>query len=371
MLFHGKLVKKGALQPCGGVNLQVRGEEEYPKIRLSTNVKGWRETFFYMREAAPGNEIGIPLYQISPSRPRNLQADPEPEDLQRVGELKSLLHALMNEGLTGLNLVTSWTRRRIAPLQTRPSLLCDYTGTDDPARTTPVKWFVEPWCARMKRLTRYEVTDWKISGLPPYSSQDEIAETFRGLVGLAPIRGEAPQISTSTNDVADREDTESDSERVPPPDPRVAPSSSRPVVNLESDDDVEQEVKEPAAAESSDSAEDEEEAALPSDKGKRKNKTSGRKPGQSKRQRAQMQPPVVPLAALTRRTAAAEAKKKIEASTPFASPAAQEPATVGAGFPLPSVTAARLAASPIVQVTVAGVRYAAVAAKTRPSPLHR
>ena len=114
-IFHGKLGKGGDMAPCGGLNFQVRGDVDYLDLSLPSKVY-WRKSGFYMREPAPDGEIGIPCFSPSPSRPRNLQELPRDADLPMVRRLMARLQELKNGGLTGLNLVATWVKRKIAPL---------------------------------------------------------------------------------------------------------------------------------------------------------------------------------------------------------------------------------------------------------------
>jgi len=91
----------------------------------------WRRNYFYMKEATPAGHIGIPQYRSEKSNPRNLDAAVEAKDSGMVFRMQSRLRELTQHcHLNGTSLISSWIRRRIAPLQSRASLMWDYTGTN-------------------------------------------------------------------------------------------------------------------------------------------------------------------------------------------------------------------------------------------------
>ena len=123
-----------------------------------------------MREAGPSGEVAIPPYSAGGSHPRNLQELPATVDQPAVELLQARLAELMEAGLTGLSLVSTFVKRRVAPLQQRPSLMHEYTGLEDPSRLNRLTWSVEDFIAQIGRLTGYVLEDKNVPGLAAYRS---------------------------------------------------------------------------------------------------------------------------------------------------------------------------------------------------------
>ena len=133
----------------------MRAGLQYPDLFLPKKVNLWRQGSFYVKEAAPSGEVAIPPYSAEGNHLRNLQELPATTDLPTIELLQARLAMLIEEGLTGLNLVSTFVSRQIAPLQTRSSLMHEYTGPKDPSRLTQVTWPITDLVAQIGRPTGY------------------------------------------------------------------------------------------------------------------------------------------------------------------------------------------------------------------------
>ena len=75
-------------------------------------------------------------------------------------------------GLTGLNLIATWVQRKIAPVQLRPSLICEYKGLKDPQRHDPSRFeSIEQFTLRMRCVTVHPMPEWEMGGLVAFSAK--------------------------------------------------------------------------------------------------------------------------------------------------------------------------------------------------------
>ena len=94
-----------------------------------------------------------------------------------VHRLMGRLQELKAAGLTGLNLIDTWMQRKIAPLQRRPSLMCEYTGLKDQQRHDPSRFaLIELFTLRMKCVTVYPAPEWEVGGLKAFSANHPAPE---------------------------------------------------------------------------------------------------------------------------------------------------------------------------------------------------
>ena len=85
----------------------------------------------------------------------------------RMAELKA-------EGLKTINLYNCWLGRRLAPLGTRAHWMFQYTGQDDPTRTTAEKWDGTRYAAALKNITEAQFENFS-EGLKPFRPKDNPA----------------------------------------------------------------------------------------------------------------------------------------------------------------------------------------------------
>ena len=84
-----------------------------------------------------------------------------------VKRLMERLQELKDKGLTGLNLIATWVKMKIEPLQARTKLICEYAGTSDLQHHNPTLFETEEqFMLRMKRIIVHPTPEWEVSG--PY-----------------------------------------------------------------------------------------------------------------------------------------------------------------------------------------------------------
>jgi hypothetical protein len=104
-------------------------------------INNWRKQYFYMKETTLVGQVTLLAFSLERSRPRNLNAVVEEKDAAVVAVMKARLHEMMTkERLEGINLVSVWIGRHMAPLGLRPTLMCHYTGAKDDSRLTDAEW---------------------------------------------------------------------------------------------------------------------------------------------------------------------------------------------------------------------------------------
>ena len=106
----------------------------------------WRKRWFYYKEVTPSGELALPEFTMEPSRPRRLNVKKLPEAAQGMVEVMlNRLRELKAEGLKAVNVYSCWVGRHLPPLQTRPRLMCDYTGQYGSMRTFHETWGAEEY----------------------------------------------------------------------------------------------------------------------------------------------------------------------------------------------------------------------------------
>ena len=112
---------------CGVVKVVPR-RSDYPDLKLLAASAGWERSFFYCPElpVAHDGPIFPPFQQgVPPSRHNwNLRRLDDPNVLEL---LNRHLTQLVEEGLTGLDLLTTWMIRRIQPIQIRVHSIYDWS----------------------------------------------------------------------------------------------------------------------------------------------------------------------------------------------------------------------------------------------------
>jgi hypothetical protein len=100
-LYEGYLGMCPILSPlavivCGGITFNFRPHDEFPDLGFP-NPSPWRRGFFYLKETMLEDQVVIPPCSHDLSRPRNLSATPQVEDMEVIGDMRNLLHGLMHD----------------------------------------------------------------------------------------------------------------------------------------------------------------------------------------------------------------------------------------------------------------------------------
>ena len=107
----------------------MRGKSSFPAMILPDSVHGWQSTWFYYKDQpTPGQSIGLPPFSMDRVRkPSSLKVIPE--EKAQVKVLVERVVQLIRDGVTGMDLLEVFLRRRIQPLQARDHLMWLYSGT--------------------------------------------------------------------------------------------------------------------------------------------------------------------------------------------------------------------------------------------------
>ena len=98
---------------CGGLGIQVRNKSTFPAMTFPESVRGWQSTWFYCQnELTPGQSSGLPPFTMDRvNKPSSLKLIPE--EKADVKMLMERVVQLVREGVTGMDLLEVFLRRRI------------------------------------------------------------------------------------------------------------------------------------------------------------------------------------------------------------------------------------------------------------------
>ena len=125
------------VQMCGGLGIQARNKSTFPPMTFPESVRGWQSTWFYCQvQSTPGQSSGLPPFTMDRvNKPSPLKLIPE--EKADVKMLMERVVQLVREGVTGMDLLEVFLRRRIQPLQFRSHCMWLYCGTEDETRVHP------------------------------------------------------------------------------------------------------------------------------------------------------------------------------------------------------------------------------------------
>ncbi|SPT20544.1 unnamed protein product [Triticum aestivum] len=125
------------VQICGGLGIQVRDKSTFPAMTFPESVRGWQSTWFYCQnEPTPGQSSGLPQFTMDRvNKPSSLKVIPEERADTKM--LMDRVVQLVRDGVTGMDLLEVFLRRRIQPLQFRSHCMWLYRGTEDETRIHP------------------------------------------------------------------------------------------------------------------------------------------------------------------------------------------------------------------------------------------
>jgi putative gypsy type transposon len=169
----------GEIVVCGGLGIQVRPDVNYFDFQFIDSVRNWRSRWFYIRDhSVDGQEFGLPPYSADAAIKQpswaNVLAAKEVEEANRLlGEVEQL-----RGKITGVDLISTWVRRRVQPLQARAHPMWEYLGAGDLTRVGPEELTDSQVASHVQLLCKARDDD-TCSRQPP-------VEPFR--LGLAPLR---------------------------------------------------------------------------------------------------------------------------------------------------------------------------------------
>ena len=125
----------------------MRSRSAFPAVILPELVRGWKSTWFYCKDQPTvGQSTGLsPFSMACVEKPSALKVTPG--EKAEVKVLVERVVYLIREGVTGMDLLEVFLRRRIQPLQTRDHPMWMYSGIEDSTRVHPEvdKDTVEQW----------------------------------------------------------------------------------------------------------------------------------------------------------------------------------------------------------------------------------
>jgi hypothetical protein len=88
------------------------------------------------------------------------------DQLKMVKAMQAQIPKLKAKGLNSINVYNYWLGRRIAPLRARSTLMCEYTGANDPMRMTPEEWSNEEYTKALAKVSSTKFSSFKEPLLP-------------------------------------------------------------------------------------------------------------------------------------------------------------------------------------------------------------
>ncbi|KAM0901778.1 hypothetical protein ACQ4PT_019735 [Festuca glaucescens] len=208
-----------------GIIVSVRSDAEYFDFWLPASVQNWRNKWFYIRDVKASSQLhGLPPFSvvehIKPKRSwKNKLTEYEAAEVNGlVAKIKGLRDATSKKTF-GLQILSTFLKRRIQPLQARVHTMWMYSGASDPTRAMVEELSSKELKTRIVSLTRLKCTD-PLPGEPPvapFGENKKLPEGHEVLEKLPPL----PKIYKKSEDVKkvleDDEDGEKESLESPPP----------------------------------------------------------------------------------------------------------------------------------------------------------
>ena len=158
----------------------------FPRFAGLRSCKKWQQTYFYVKNKAPkeGEEaidwINLPFpYKSGPPPKENntwgYNPDVDEGDKDQLAELAAVdkaLVELVDEGLTGDDLLCVWIERRISPLQKRTCSIWQMSGVMDPNRMSTFPLSKESVCRRVRAIAQTKMTSNWEWGKEPYTREN-------------------------------------------------------------------------------------------------------------------------------------------------------------------------------------------------------
>ena len=138
---------------CGGLGIQKRNRNAFPAVTLPVSVRGWQSSWFYCQDVAtPGHSTGFPPFsfdRVQNPAPLKVTA----AETMEMRMLVDRMVQLINDGVTGLDLLEVFLARRIQPLQARDHSMWLYSGPGDTTRVHPEEVSLNTVALWLKSIT--------------------------------------------------------------------------------------------------------------------------------------------------------------------------------------------------------------------------
>ena len=172
---------------CGAAVVMPRKNSIFPRFAGLKSCKKWQQTYFYIKNKAPkeGEEaadlINLPFpYRSGPPPEKNnfwdYNPDTDERDEDQLAELAAVdkaLKELVDEGLTGDDLLCVWIEKRISPLQKRRCNIWQMSGPMDCNRMSTFVLTKDSVFRRVKAIATMVTLEagWRY-GKEPYTRDD-------------------------------------------------------------------------------------------------------------------------------------------------------------------------------------------------------
>ena len=182
----------------GGLGIQKRKGSAFPAMTLPGSVRGWQSTWFYCQDVeTPGQLTGLPHFsfdRVQTPAPLKVTAG----EIMETRMLVDRVVQLINDGVTGLDLLEVFLSRRIQPLQARDHPMWVYSGPDDTARTHPEEVPSETVASWLRSITCNQDNPRGSRRVVPFSSvnpPDKVLFSFRLFLIHAPTALDIDRLS--------------------------------------------------------------------------------------------------------------------------------------------------------------------------------
>ena len=167
----------GRTYPVGGLQVQVRQNLRYFNMKFVDSAQGWRKKWFY----AYTNQEIQPMFASDGASSRTkawshkLNTEEALEAAPLITRIGELLHHL-----SGMQIIATFVRMRVWPLQARSHPMWEYEGPSDCTRISPVELSANELASHVRMITCTKSSDEVniISTVKPYSLENPISEVI-------------------------------------------------------------------------------------------------------------------------------------------------------------------------------------------------
>ena len=156
--------KGGRSLATGGFGIQVRADVEYFNLRLVESVQGWRKRWFYVDSESTPGQSSLPEFSADAlvHKKRTWRHDLTTEEEAEANRLLAQVSALQTtpgKEVTRVQLISTFLRRRVQPLQARLHAMWGYDGPNDLTRTRRVDFSDDELEYHVKMITAIPKTE--------------------------------------------------------------------------------------------------------------------------------------------------------------------------------------------------------------------
>ena len=138
---------------CGGLGIQKRQRSSFPSMTLPESVRGWQLIWFYCLDVAtPGQSTGLPPFSVDRVQTPSLLKVTAAERVE-MDMLVERVVQLINQGVTGMDLLEVFPSRRIQLLQAQDHSMWMYSGVNDTAWVHPEEVLAKTVAMWLKSIT--------------------------------------------------------------------------------------------------------------------------------------------------------------------------------------------------------------------------